>query len=100
MFRHVVLLTIDPAAGDDVPDRIVTALRSLPSVIPELRSYVVGRDAALAPDNATIAVVADFDDEAGYLVYRDHAAHLDVITRLIRPRLADRAAVQHPVDRP
>jgi type II secretory pathway component PulF len=29
------------------------------SVIPELRAYVVGRDAGMAPDNSTIAVVAD-----------------------------------------
>ena len=39
--------------------------------------------------------MADFDDEAGYLVYRDHPTHQDVITRLIRPILVSRAAVQH-----
>lgn len=97
MFRHVVLLSIDPAAGEDAPDRIVAALRSLPSVIPELRSYVVGRDAGLAPDNATVAVVAEFDDEAGYLVYRDHPEHQRVIAEQIRPVLLGRSAVQHHV---
>lgn len=97
VFRHVVLLSIDPTAGDDAPEQIVTALRSLPSVIPELRAYVVGRDAGMAPDNSTIAVVADFDDEAGYLAYRDHPEHQRVIAELIRPVLLGRSAVQHLV---
>ena len=96
MFRHIVLLSIDPAAGDETADRIVSALRGLPALIPELRSYVVGRDAGLADDNATIAVVADFDDEAGYLTYRDHPEHQRVIAEEIRPVLVGRTAVQHP----
>lgn len=96
MFRHIVLLTLDPATTTDEVDEIVTSLRALPGRIPELRSYVVGVDAGLAEDNATIGVVADFDDRDGYLVYRDHPDHQDVIIRLIRPRLASRSAAQHP----
>ncbi|MFZ4517865.1 MAG: Dabb family protein [Microthrixaceae bacterium] len=100
MFRHVVLLGFREDTPDEAVDEIIAALCCLPARIPELRSYVVGRDAGLAPDNATVAVVADFDDEAGYLVYRDHPDHVDVITRLIRPRLAGRSAVQHAVAAP
>jgi hypothetical protein len=92
-FRHVVLLTLDDAC--DV-DGLVDALRALPAEIPALRSYVVGRDAGLAEGNATVAVVADVDDEAGWRAYTDHPAHQQVIAECIRPHLLGRVAVQHP----
>jgi hypothetical protein len=92
-FRHVVLLTLD---GNCDVDGIVDALRELPAQIPELRSYVVGRDAGLAEGNATVAVVADVDDEAGWRTYTDHPAHRQVIAERIRPHLVARVAVQHP----
>ena len=93
MFRHVVLLTIDPSAPT-APATIVAALRDLPGAIPEIRDYEVGTDLGLAETNATIAVVAGFDDRAGFEAYRDHPAHLAVIEELILPVLVDRTAVQ------
>ena len=90
--RHVVLLTLD---DDCDVDAAVDALRALPAAIPELRSYVVGRDAGLAAGNATIAVVADFDDEAGWATYRDHPAHRQVIAERLQPWLLARTALQH-----
>ena len=93
-FRHVVLITLD--ASCDV-DGVVDALRALPAQIPELRSYVVGRDAGLAEGNATVAVVAEFDGEAGWRTYTDHPAHQRVITERIRPHQVARTAVQHPL---
>jgi Stress responsive A/B Barrel Domain len=99
MFRHVVLLTwVDTATADD-RRAVVDGLEALPAVIPEIRSYRVGVDAGMAPEgNSDLVVVADFDDVAGYLVYRDHPVHQDVIARRIRPILASRAAVQHDLD--
>jgi hypothetical protein len=40
-------------------------------------------------------VVADFDDQAGCLAYRDHAAHTQLIADRIAPIISDRAAVQY-----
>lgn len=91
-FRHIVLLTLDDAC--DV-DGVIAALRTLPGQIPELRSYVVGRDAGLTEGNATVAVVADCDDQAGWEAYRDHPAHQAVIAERIKPHLVSRTAVQH-----
>ncbi len=96
-FRHIVLLRFTDDATDEQVDGIVAALRTLPDDIPELRSYVVGVDAGLADDNASLGVVADFDSPADYEVYRDHPAHLAVIQERIRPILAGRTAVQHPL---
>jgi len=90
-FRHVALLTLDDRC--DV-DALVDALRTLPAAIPELRSYQVGRDAGLAEGNATVGVVADFDDEAGWRTYTDHPAHQAIIAARIKPHLLGRAALQ------
>lgn len=90
--RHVVLLTLDESC--DV-DGLVAALRELPAQIPSLRSYVVGRDLGLSEGNATVAVVADCDDEAGWIAYRDHPAHQQIIAERVRPHLVQRTAVQH-----
>jgi Stress responsive A/B Barrel Domain len=96
MFRHVVLLGWKESATAADRRAVVEGLATLPPKIPEIRGYEVGVDAGLAAEgNSDLVVVADFDDVAGYLVYRDHPAHQDVIARLIRPILASRAAVQH-----
>ena len=44
MIRHCVFLHLDPSASDEAIDAMVSALRALPDVIPEIRSYEVGRD--------------------------------------------------------
>ena len=94
MFRHIVLITVEPSAGDEAVASIMTSLRTLPAEIPEIRSYIVGADAGLNPGNASFGVVADFDDADGYLVYRDHPEHRKVIDEQITPVLAARTAIQ------
>jgi Stress responsive A/B Barrel Domain len=45
--------------------------------------------------NFDFAVVADFEDAASYLAYRDHPAHRAVINECITPIRQDRASVQY-----
>jgi hypothetical protein len=97
-FRHVVLLTFKDGTTDAERDAFVGALRTLPSVISSLRSYVIGIDAGMSEGNSSMAVVADFDDVDGYVQYRDDPEHQRIIAELLRPILADRRAVQHHVD--
>jgi Stress responsive A/B Barrel Domain len=94
-FRHVVALQWKPETSADQRATIAAALRELPTLIPTIRSYVVGEDAAINDGNHDLVVVADFDDADGYLVYRDHPEHQRVIRDHIAPYLAARAAVQH-----
>lgn len=93
--RHVVTLTFRDDTTTEQIDDIVLALRALPAVIPELRSYVVGPDLGRSDGNATLAIVADFDSWEGYEAYRDHPDHVAVATDMIVPVLAGRGAVQH-----
>lgn len=94
MLTHVVLLTLKPDAPAGRADEIVTALRALPAVIPELKEYRVGLDAGFAEGNAEIGVLATFEHEAGWRTYAEHPAHMKVVLELIRPALADRAGIQ------
>lgn len=98
MFRHVALFSWTPESTDQQRAAVASALAELPAVIPELRSFRFGPDAGLDPGrNHDFAVVADFESIDGYLVYATHPAHVRVITELLRPILAGRAAVQYEV---
>jgi stress responsive alpha/beta barrel protein len=98
VFRHIALLRWKGDASDDARERACDAIRALPSVVAEIRAYRVGDDAGETAGNYDLAIVADFDDAAGYAAYRDHPAHRRVIDELVRPILDARAAVQHPLD--
>ena len=94
MIRHVVLFRWKPEATDEQKMLVAAELGRLPSVIPSIRAYVFGADAGINQGNAEFAVTADFDDEAGYLAYRDDPTHREVIAKHIAPISADRTAVQ------
>ncbi len=94
VFRHVVLFRFHPDADDAAKAAIAAGLGELPAAIPTIRAYRFGADAGVNEGNWDYAVTADFDDEAGYLVYRDHPAHRQVIVDHIAPAISDRASVQ------
>lgn len=95
--RHIVTLTFRDGTTPDQIDTIVTALRGLPSQIPQIQAYSVGVDAGLDDGNAALGIVGDFASAADYEVYRDHPAHRAVITQHILEVLAGRSAVQHEI---
>jgi hypothetical protein len=97
MFRHVALFTWTPEATGEQREAVTTGLSALPGLIGTVRDYRVGPDAGLAEGNFDFAVVADFDDAAGFVAYRDHPAHQAVLAERIRPILASRAAVQYEI---
>jgi hypothetical protein len=97
MIRHIVLLTLRSDAPADAAPRIVDALRELPKTVPSLRDYQVGVDLGWVSGNATVGVTALFDDEAGYLEYRDHPAHQAVIDEHVSPVRESRAAIQFEI---
>lgn len=94
MIRHCVALTLKPDTTEAQVQTILDGLAGLPAAIPAIRAYTFGRDLGLAEGNATLVVVADFDDVDGYVVYRDHPAHQKIVVEAIRPVLAGRSAGQ------
>ena len=75
MLRHVVLFRWGDGTTQEDTQAIRTALGRLPDRVPSLRDYRFGHDAGLVEGNWHFAVVADFDDEAGWRAYRDHPEH-------------------------
>jgi hypothetical protein len=94
MIRHTVLFKWTEEATDEQKRAVPEAISALPSVITSVRSYVFGVDLGLAPGTWDFAVTADFDDEAGYLAYRDAPEHRAVIEQYILPIAAQRVSVQ------
>lgn len=97
MIRHVVVFTWTPEVTPEQVEAITNRLRGLAATIPAIRAYACGPDAGIAKGNYDFAVVADFDDEAGFITYRDDPGHQDIIHQLIAPIAAQRAAVQFEV---
>jgi hypothetical protein len=95
MFRHVVMFRWTPDASAESKAELASGLAEMPAAIDTIRSYRFGPDAGLAEGNWDFVVVADFTDVDGYVVYREHEAHQALIATLIRPIVAERAAVQH-----
>ena len=94
MFRHVVLFTWTDEATEAQKQALHDELPKMPKAIESVRAYRFGPDAGVNPANCDYAVVADFDDKAGYLAYREHPAHRDLVERYVNPIVARRAAVQ------
>jgi hypothetical protein len=93
LVRQVVLVRWKEGASDEAKRAVAEALAALPSEIPGVRDMRMGADLGLRPGNFDFVVTADFDDEGAYLFYRDHPAHQQVVTDLIRPVMAERAGI-------
>lgn len=96
MFRHCVMFRFKegtPAATVAEIRAALDGLRNLPMV----RRYEFGADAGLAEGNFDFALIADFDDRAGYEAYATDPAHVAVLSGQLRPNIAERSAVQYEI---
>ena len=97
MLRHVVLFNWTPDATEEQKRAVASELGKLPGVIDVIRGYQFGPDAGINPASRDFALVADFDDADGYLVYRDHPAHRKVVEDYLNPIVASRASAQYQI---
>jgi hypothetical protein len=97
MIRHVVLFTWKPDTTQEQQEALHAQLAKMPPAIEVIRAYRYGPDAGINPANSDYVVVADFDDAAGYITYRDHPAHRAMVERYVSPIVAGRAAIQFEI---
>jgi hypothetical protein len=94
MIRHVAMFRWTPEATAEQKAKAASEIAKLPAIVPTILGFAIGADAGINEGNADFAVTADFDDEAGYLAYRDDPAHRAMIAEHITPITAVRSAVQ------
>ena len=94
MIRHVVMFSFREDAPAAAVDAFEAAVRRLPSLIPQIRDFKVGRDIGVNQGNYSMTVNADFGSVEDYLAYRDNPEHQRVIKELGVPITGQRAAVQ------
>lgn len=92
--RHIVQFRWKPETTAAQIAELEEGLRGLPALLPSIRTYDFGRDLGLGAGNLDFAIVATFDDEAGYREYAEHPDHQAFIVNRIRPLISERAAVQ------
>jgi hypothetical protein len=97
MLRHVVMFRFVDGVDPGAVEAMAAALDTLPTRIDTIRRYQHGSDLGLSDANFDYVVVADFDDETGFLTYRDHDAHQELIREHIVGNVATRVAVQYEV---
>lgn len=94
MIRHVVMFRFRDDADEAQRQAAHDAIATMPAATGVTESYATGPDLGLADGNFDFAVVGDFADQDAYLTYRDHPEHRRIVSDVIRPVIADRAAIQ------
>jgi hypothetical protein len=92
--RHLVLFRWRDEVTDEDVAAVDEALAALPAQIPSLRGYHHGADLELGEGRWDYGIVAECDDIDGWRAYDQHPAHQQVVQGMLRPRIAERAAVQ------
>ena len=86
MIRHTVLLSFD-GVDESLVQTVIDELGQMPALIPEIRTYTVGRDLGLTEGTASVVVSGDFDSVADYQTYSAHPEHVRVLDDHIRPHV-------------
>jgi len=98
LVRHVVLFRWKPGTSPTDVAALERALAGLPKLVPSIRRYRFGRSLGLGPSGFDFAVIADFDDAAGWREYWANDAHQQLIAERVRPITQERAALQLELD--
>jgi hypothetical protein len=95
VLNHLVILTLSASATAEDRAAIADGLGALPEQIPGLTSIEVHQDLGLADDAADLAFSMAFEDEESWRGYSTHPAHVDLVTRLIKPVVTAKVALQY-----
>ncbi len=93
MFTHIAMFRIRPDVDEAEIERVTARLEELPALVPDVKSFTVGRDARISDGNWDMVVIAGFEDEAGYRAYAAHPDHQPVIME-VRHIITERAGIQ------
>ena len=92
--RHIVVFRWKDGTTAEQVAAIDASLDALPAQIPQLLSYHHGPDLELGEGRWDFGIVAECADAEAWAAYDEHPAHQLVLVEVIRPHVAERAAVQ------
>ena len=75
MLTHIVVWKYKPEVSEEQRREHVERLRRLDGLIPEIRSFAVGRDVLKLPRSYHTGLVATLQDRAGLAAYDAHPEH-------------------------
>jgi len=83
MLRHIVMIKYKEGQNlSEVAENTRKQLLALEKSIEPLLKMEVGLNISARPSAYDLVLVADFDDEQGLEIYRDHTEHLKVLDYL------------------
>jgi len=92
--RHIALFNFNEDVTPDQVDEITAAFVEMRPKIDVLTDYQFGSDLGLQEGMWDYGVIATIEDPSDYPTYRDHPAHIEVLEKLIKPRVSAVARVQ------
>ncbi|NYE18926.1 Dabb family protein [Microbacterium immunditiarum] len=98
MILHIASFRWKDEVTDDDVAALTQALTDMAAQIPVLSSYVIGPNLHLRAGGADYGVAAIVADAAALDAYLDHPAHKAVYESHLGWMIAERAAVQLPIE--
>ena len=96
MLTHIVCWKYKPETTDTERETHIAKLRALPSIIPDILSFSVGRDILSLDRSFDTGLVATYPDRAALDVYTDHPEHQEVVA--LGKRIAEKVVSVDFVD--
>ena len=95
MITHTVMFRWKPETAAENVRAMEAALATMPELVPSINTYVFGADlGADGPANFDFGIVATFATIEDWRDYDTHPEHNRLRVEVIRPWIAERAAVQ------
>ena len=85
MIVHVCLLNFVAPLDPTQTREIFDGFSRLAKLIPEIKSYTFGPDLELRSGNAQYALVAEFENEEHFVIYRDNPEHIAFAKTVMAP---------------
>ena len=97
MLKHVVAFKLEGQSPDQEA-AMLAACRGLMGVIPELKSFSMGRNYSPRDDQFTHALVTEFDDLDACMRYVNDPRHVEVVNAHIAPFVKARMIVDYDME--
>ncbi len=97
-FRHVMLMTFKDTATDEQIDAALTALGTMPALVPGILRYQFGLDLEIMEGNPDLALIADFASEDDWRAYLSHPDHEAMAAKAIAPIKGAMTRIQYLVE--